>query len=594
MSNETLSFIGVMIRACHTVHTCFSCGGEFEFLLCVYTAVLLFMSMANPLIAEGDSVLISGGGVRRLAEVKANARIRLGRAGTALVHSLVGMRYGEVVELDHKSGCFVATDRYPDLDISELDAASGKDNRDLVDDNTSQQLTNVEVATLRKGMSMDSFLNQLVDNSTTFHSKTNFAQEKYLRKKQKKYGTLYKIEAITVDNLAEFYLPTINPSDTPVEQEGARCVRLRADTVALVLHHSNVHAGSRVLAYDRTNGVLEACLLTRLGDTGEVWQVMDRSAQPNTFVAQKLMRLPRVKERWRAIPCNEGLFTGVKAEPTTTTTTKSDACDGVATRHTTRVDDEASDPRRRATAGGAAAKVTSSHVSASSSRQSGKEPSDEPGMAQTTDTERGSKGAVHGRRNGPHCTVDGSREQVSQWMSSADAHAELMRRPPDCLVIVDDTDPGHKLSQLFPFVAPGGHIVVYSPFLDDLTALFPRMRNHCVNIRISETWYRHHQVLPQRTHPTVNMSTAGGYLFTALKVESNPQPRLRYTALANDGCVARVYADTVDGVHTGARKRARSMSPALDKEGVADDKAPASTPHDRTGDTAEQNTDSVA
>ena len=39
-----------------------------------------------------------------------------------------------------------------------------------------------------------------------------------------------------------------------------------------------------------------------------------------------------------------------------------------------------------------------------------------------------------------------------------------------------------------------------------------------VNVNLSETWLRSYQVLPERTHPTVNMSGGGGYLLTGIMV----------------------------------------------------------------------------
>lgn len=56
------------------------------------------------------------------------------------------------------------------------------------------------------------------------------------------------------DNLAEVYVPTINPIDESAME--SKCTRLRCDTLALILHHANVHASSRVLTYNKTNGVL--------------------------------------------------------------------------------------------------------------------------------------------------------------------------------------------------------------------------------------------------------------------------------------------------------------------------------------------------
>ncbi|ORC85635.1 tRNA (adenine-N(1)-)-methyltransferase non-catalytic subunit [Trypanosoma theileri] len=393
-------------------------------------------------IALGDYVILTGGGMKRMVVVQKGNRLRLGSTGTVDLEKLAGLRFGEVLRYDPKRRVFIPTNDYPDLDITNLQEAveEVRDNRHLVDDNRSQILSKDEIAAMREEKGVDELITSLAEKSTTFHTKTAYAQEKYLRKKKKRHGTLYKVERVTPDGLAEIHLPTINPSD--VEPEETRWMRLRADTLALILHHSDVHSGSRVLVYDKTNGYLEAALLSRLGDEGIILQLMDKVSQPNTFPAQA-MGLPRIREMWKAIPRNEGFLLGVET-----------------------VEDE----------------------------------------------ERAAE--KNKKRN---C----DNGNISQWLRGIDAHNMLKEKPADSLIIVDDEGAEEALNDLLPFLALCGHVVVFSPYLEDLTALFAKLRTHCVNICISETWYRHYQLLPNRTHPTVNMSTAGGYVLTAIKVEAN-------------------------------------------------------------------------
>ncbi|EPY21200.1 tRNA (adenine-N(1)-)-methyltransferase non-catalytic subunit [Strigomonas culicis] len=427
--------------------------------------------MSEPdLLKEGDYVIINGGGISRVAELKKNNVIRMGRSGAAHSLSLVGCRNGEVVFLNHGSKAFVATDQYPDLDLTDIESGKGpasptedpeedlqsRDNRNLVDDNKSQQLTNEEVAAIRKEKGFDHFLSSLVEKSTTFDTKTAFSQEKYLRKKHKKYGTNFKIERVYIDNLAEIHYPTISPSDKEPDEAVQGTLRLRADAAALILHHSNIMHDSYVLTYSRTNSLLESFLLTRLGSEGRLFQILDRNGQPNTYVANNMMGLKEIKERWKAVPRNPGFLEGAEDPPPPEG--KADAAPKA--------------PKREYTG-------------------------------------------------------------VTQWMKGLEAREMLMTRPADSLVIVDDEGPKSALADLFPFLAYGGHLVVYSPFLEDLTPLFLMLRNDCINVSISETWYRHHQVLSQRTHPTVNMSTAAGYILTGIKVPVNPNPRPRFAGLEN-------------------------------------------------------------
>ncbi|CCW69995.1 unnamed protein product [Phytomonas sp. Hart1] len=407
-------------------------------------------------INKGDYVFISGSGVQRIGEAKEGVRLRLDRCRLAFTGGLVGMHYGEVVRLSPRSKCFRACADYPDLDLSGVSSTGAHDNRDLVCDNRSQQLTKDEIAAIRQEKGVETLLSSLVEHSVTFQGKTNFSKEKYLVKKKKKYGELFKVQRVTAASMCEVHVPSIAPPCEAAEE--SQWVRLRADAVALILHHADIHDGARVLLFERTNGVIPAYLLERLGENGKIFQLMEKSAQPNLFPASQL-GLRELKRRWKAVPNNEDFFKGKSADQP---------------------------------------------------NNDGSQTVSEGNPSETT-------------LNSPTNPSD-----ASQWMKGLDARQELLDRPADSLIIVDDMNAERQLTCLLPFLAYGGHLVVYSPFTEDLAALFPRLRMDFVNIRISETWYRHYQVIPQRTHPTVNMSTAGGYLLTAIKVERNPNPVPRY------------------------------------------------------------------
>lgn len=433
-------------------------------------------------IVEGDTVMITGGGVHKAVDVKKNATLRLGRVGTVQLISLVGMRFGEVVQFEEKTKRFVVSNEHPDLDRTAISAAAEeeKDNRNLIDTfGANQQLSHADVMALKEERGVEGLLEQLVESSSTFASKTAFSQEKYIRKKKVKYALMFKVERVFPDNLAEMYIPTIAPSDQNPD-EGARCIRLRCDTMALIVHHADIHSDSTVLCYEKTNGVLCSSLLCRLGDAGKVLQVMDKVSHPNTVVA-RMMNVSDVKQRWKAVPRNQPFLTG-------------EDYDAAAVVGSGDVEGT----------GAAAPRPPSSSVAAPAPTEDGVPP---PG-------------------NKEH--------QVSQWMRGKDAREGLLASPADSLIVVDDENPVQAVVDLLPLVALCGHIVVFSNFLENLTEIYRVIRNDCVHIQISDTWYRHQQVLSSRTHPTVNMSTAGGYLLTAIRVERNAAPRPRFSVITDE------------------------------------------------------------
>lgn len=68
------------------------------------------------------------------------------------------------------------------------DADIKTDNRDLVDNNKSQKLTQDEILEMQQqGVSGETIIKALIQNSASYQGKTEFSKAKYLKKKAKKY-----------------------------------------------------------------------------------------------------------------------------------------------------------------------------------------------------------------------------------------------------------------------------------------------------------------------------------------------------------------------------------------------------------------------
>ncbi|KAG5720826.1 tRNA (adenine-N(1)-)-methyltransferase non-catalytic subunit TRM6 [Termitomyces sp. T112] len=101
---------------------------------------------------------------------------------------------------------------------------------------------------------------------------------------------------------------------------------------------------------------------------------------------------------------------------------------------------------------------------------------------------------------------------------------ELFSGEFDSLIIASQYDPWSILQRLVPYVGGSGSIVVYSPHIQILTDLHTQMRatTQYLSPNITEPWLRRYQVLPGRTHPTMNTSGSGGYLLHAFKIYDDP------------------------------------------------------------------------
>ena len=100
----------------------------------------------------------------------------------------------------------------------------------------------------------------------------------------------------------------------------------------------------------------------------------------------------------------------------------------------------------------------------------------------------------------------------------ADAAAVLVEGV-DSLCVCTRFDCLDLFTTLFPYLRPGGCFVVHSASAAPLASLHRTLRRQglAVKVDLSDTFYREYQVLPNRTHPHVNMSHAAGYLLSGIK-----------------------------------------------------------------------------
>jgi len=130
-----------------------------------------------------------------------------------------------------------------------------RNNSLLVYDNKSQTMTQEQISALRNESSVSDVIKALTSNSTTFAQKTAFSQEKYIKKKQRKYLTTIKIIRPTAKSISTAYYAK-NP---------AKIQYLRPDSLAYILSLANLHPNTTNLVIEDCVGVVTASVLERLG-----------------------------------------------------------------------------------------------------------------------------------------------------------------------------------------------------------------------------------------------------------------------------------------------------------------------------------------
>lgn len=137
--------------------------------------------------------------------------------------------------------------------------SSGTDNRNIVDDNSSQKMKKQDIIELREqGVSSKDILDTILTNSKSFGQKTEYAQEKYLKKKEKIYGDVLIFQKPSISILSDFYF----------RRDPHKVLGMRPDSLSQVLSYANVHANQKYLIFENCFGLVVAAVLQRLGGSG--------------------------------------------------------------------------------------------------------------------------------------------------------------------------------------------------------------------------------------------------------------------------------------------------------------------------------------
>lgn len=140
-------------------------------------------------------------------------------------------------------------------------SSSGEDNRNIIDDGDSQSLKPEDIDKLRDTFNESTkIIEKIVENSKTFHNKTEYSQEKYLKKKEKKYFEYIQIRQPTLRLITEIYY----------RQDAEKVMGLRVDTLSQLISYSGISAFGNYLLYESgSNGLLPAAFLNSMGSNTE-------------------------------------------------------------------------------------------------------------------------------------------------------------------------------------------------------------------------------------------------------------------------------------------------------------------------------------
>ncbi|XP_064196835.1 tRNA (adenine(58)-N(1))-methyltransferase non-catalytic subunit TRM6 [Anguilla rostrata] len=447
-------------------------------------------------IGEGDCVVLKRGDIFKAAQIQKNRKVIFEKQWFFLDNA-VGELYGTAFEV--ASGGTLQPKK-PKLteSITEVREA-GTDNRNIVDDGTSQKLTRDDIETLKgQGLKGQDIVQQLVENSSSFRDKTEFAQEKYIKKKKKKYENTVTILKPSTRILAQMYHG----------REPGKICHLRYDSLAQMLTLGNIHAGSKVIVFETCAGLVLGAVMERMGGHGSVIQMYpgggpvraatDSFGFPKHFL-HTLHDFPLCKVQ----PLLAGQLSLDAQEP-----------------------DAPPQPNpegRSQESGGGDSTV---------------EKMESEMERETDDREKRREDKAQERKMK-------NEEKRKKQLAVA---ALLQPRNADGLVIASRLHPCPVLLALLKFMAPSRPFVVYSQYREPLIECYTKLREQggTINLQLTETWLRHYQVLPNRTHPVLLMSGGGGYILSGTTVMAGP-PKPTPPQSAEEPSPKRIKLQEADG-----------------------------------------------
>lgn len=96
----------------------------------------------------------------------------------------------------------------------------------------------------------------------------------------------------------------------------------------------------------------------------------------------------------------------------------------------------------------------------------------------------------------------------------------LKEKKADALLIVGREHPSNIFKKLIRYVEISRPFVIYCSIREPLQEMFCELksRSDVIALRLTESWLRGYQVLPDRTHPDINISGSGGFLLSGIVV----------------------------------------------------------------------------
>ncbi|KAJ3036030.1 cytosolic factor, phosphatidylinositol/phosphatidylcholine transfer protein [Rhizophlyctis rosea] len=222
------------------------------------------------IIQDGNWAILQMASERsKVIQLKTNTTVNMGKFGTFQVNDVIGKPFDIPMEVYDRGRARPVTN-FTNIEAFDIETDETNNNRDIVDDRTSQQLSYTDIEELKKkslkgDVDSETVIKKIVENSKTFEMKTEFSKAKYIKKKEKKFSKVFTLRKPTARTLCMHYYKT----------EPIKTREMRVDTLAQMLTLGNIRAGAKVLVADDFGGLVMAGLLERMQGMGTIMAFHD-------------------------------------------------------------------------------------------------------------------------------------------------------------------------------------------------------------------------------------------------------------------------------------------------------------------------------
>lgn len=319
----------------------------------------------------------------------------------------------------------------------------------------------------------------LVANSKSFNEKTGFSQEKYIKKKEKKYFDFIQIRRPTIRLLAEIFY----------RQDPEKPLGLRIDSLSQLISYSGVNSTGTYLLYEAgTSGLVPAAFLNSMGSSGDARLI---HMHPGNFAQKQAMSALNLSAEHEKKCVSVNLYSVLRQFYQSSSEVAKKAVE------VTQPSDENIETRKR-------------KAEEDEEIQNGEAPVKRAHIEEELPLEP----AVELPPAAP--------VKKPKWQYENEEAIELLKPKVDSLVIVSKEDPFNIAKELIRFVHPGRPVVIFHTCKEILMECFMSLKalDTMVNVRLLTNWMRNYQVLPMRTHPAVQITGTSGYLLVGYTVNN--------------------------------------------------------------------------